>query len=123
MNFRTRSHSIALSFVLVATMVQGITPDANDLASVRALNLLVPVLNGSELPAEENGPQDDSPGSVQVPMNSIVRRLEDSVRDPGLVSIGTRILMRNLHVLGLARHDGERFQTNNLSTFLCRLTC
>jgi hypothetical protein len=59
-------HPICLHFLLIATAIQGVTPDAHDLASIKALCLFCPALADSS----SLGDDDDLPDDVCRPAQS-----------------------------------------------------
>jgi hypothetical protein len=63
--------------LLIATAIQGIAPDAEDLASLRALRLICPIPYSPTDPTEDGDSPDDVCGSVQLEMNLRVRRADD----------------------------------------------
>jgi hypothetical protein len=60
------SHLRCLELLLVVLALQGITPDAQDLASIHAFQLFAPLLNDLDSPAQ----QDEWPDDVCDPVQS-----------------------------------------------------
>jgi hypothetical protein len=52
-------HSLCLRSVLIAVAIQGVTPDAQDLASLNSLRVFCPVLSGSGMPCRDDGLPDE----------------------------------------------------------------
>jgi hypothetical protein len=59
------SRSFWLQFLLVVLAIQGITPDAQDLASSQALRLFAPILTDFDTPVQEDEWPDDVCDPVQ----------------------------------------------------------
>ena len=64
-------HSVWLYFVLIAIAIQGVTPDAQDLASIKSLWLFCPALAGSRHLAAEDGLPDEVCGPAQPEMDAV----------------------------------------------------
>jgi hypothetical protein len=59
------SHFLCLQLLLIVLAIQAINPDAQDLASIHALQLFVPLLNDSNSPAQQDEWPDDVCDPVQ----------------------------------------------------------
>jgi hypothetical protein len=55
----TRSHRISIPILLIAVTIQGIIPDADDLASLRALNLVCQDIFGIGFCCDDCGSSDE----------------------------------------------------------------
>ena len=58
-------HSVWFYFLLIAVAIQGVTPDARDLASINCLALLCPALSDSSNLTGEDGLPDEVCGPAQ----------------------------------------------------------
>ena len=115
---RVRRHRL-LVHLLLATLVQGITPDQDSLASVRGLHVLFSSHDFSNSPGDEA----DSPveASLQTKSeNGLVSRLpEGRMKDPpGLIVQGI-----GFDLLRFRCPHGNLLNPDRLSILLCRLTC
>jgi len=114
-----RCHSILVHLLLIASMVQGITPDPCNLASLRVLHVFFSSRDFSNFP----GDKDDSPAEEVLstePENGLVSRLlERCMKDPaGLIVQGI-----GFNLLRFRCPHGNLLNPDRLSILLCRLTC
>jgi len=117
-----RFQAIALLVLLIATAIQGITPDAQDLASLKALRLicLVPA-NSTDLADEDESP-DIVCGPAQPVMNLRMRRA-DRVPLPRFVPTDLSLGLFHSNSLQLPCPDSRIPRADGLIHILCRLTC
>ena len=116
---RARRHTMSVHLLIIASMVQGITPDQHSLASLRALDILFSSQDFSNSPRDEA----DSPEEVGLATESenglVSRLLEGCMKDPaGLIVQGT-----GFDLLRFRCPHGNRLTPDRLSILLCRLTC
>jgi hypothetical protein len=120
-----RARSITARILLIALAIQGITPDAQDLASLNALRLFCPDLADSKSLADNDDSPDDVCGSVQLDMHLAIRKRMDSRILPflGFVWIGHRSPMVASSALQFHSPLGPNARVGDLIHSLCRLTC
>jgi hypothetical protein len=113
-----RARSIAAYFLLFALAIQGITPDAQDLASLNALRLFCPQLDDDES-------LDDVCGPADLDMYQAIRKLMDSRASRFLrfVSTGHGTRMIRWDTLPLPSPLGRNARIGDLIHSLCRLIC
>jgi hypothetical protein len=117
-------HLIWLQLSLIAVAVQGITPDAQDMASLKALWLLCLPLADSGVPSDDDGTPDEVCEPVGAQINRIARQpvgCDEQVR-PVSVSIESR----PNSVAAAGSMIGKPARTNSgdgLVFDLCRLNC
>jgi hypothetical protein len=64
--------------LLIAMAIQGITPDTDDLASNRAITVLLPILNDDQSPCDEVDSPDDVCELVQLdPVRQLLSKAEE----------------------------------------------
>jgi hypothetical protein len=116
---RARSQTILVHFLLIATMVQGITPDQHNLASPRLLHVLFLSQDLSNSPVDEQDSPDEEALSTE-PDNGLVSRLPEwCIEDPeGLIVQGI-----GFDLLRFRCPPGNLLNPARLSILLCRLTC
>ena len=105
--------------LLIASMVQGITPDQHSLASLRALHILVSSQDFSDSPGDEADSPEEA-GLLTESENGLVSRpREGCMKDPaGLIVQGI-----GFDLLRFRCPHGNLPNTDRLSILLCRLTC
>jgi hypothetical protein len=116
---RARCYTMSVHFLLIASMVQGITPDQDNLASVRVLHILFSSQDFSNSPGEEA----DSPVEASLLTESAnelaSHLLERCMKDPaGLIVQGI-----GFDLLRFRCPHGNLPNPDRLSILLCRLTC
>ena len=116
---RARFHTMSVHLLLIASMVQGITPDQNSLASLRALQILFSSQDLSNFPEDEA----DSPNELALlagsENGSVSRLLEWYMKDPAaLIVQGT-----GFDLLWVCCRHGNLLNPVRLSILLCHLTC
>ena len=116
---RVRCHTISVHLLLIATMVQGITPDQHSLASLRVLHILFSSQDFSNSPGDEDDSPEEEVLSTE-PENGLVSRLlEGRMEDPaGLIVQGI-----GFDPLRFRCPHGILLNPARLSILLCRLTC
>jgi hypothetical protein len=120
-----RARSIPAYFLLFALAIQGITPDAQDLASLNALRLFCPQLADlKSLPGDDES-LDDVCGPADLEMYQAIRKLMVSraSRFLSFVSTGHRTRMATWDILPLPSPLGRDARIGDLIQSLCRLTC
>jgi hypothetical protein len=121
MDRRSRYHAIFLPTLLVAMAIQGATPDAHDLASNKALQLLCPAVHNSSLPTDNDGFPDEVCGTIRTGIPSFFC---ESIHFPKTISViagslarlTSRNILRSYPQACLVGIDG-------LPHFLCRWIC
>jgi hypothetical protein len=118
------SHTICLQFLLIASAIQGVTPDAQDLASIKALRLFCPLLAEAKSLADDDGLPDDVCGPAQSAANSIIRTAKS--RDiPHAAFASTESLLPAFQSSALRSGSRRRYSAmiDNLLYSLCRFNC
>lgn len=120
-----QARSTTAYFLLFALATQGITPDAQDLASLNSLRLFCPQLADSNSFANDDGSPDDVCGSVELDMHCAIRKRTDLRALPflGLASTGHRKRMVPSANLQFPPPFGRNVRNGDLIHALCRLTC
>ncbi len=120
-----RARSIAAYFLLFALAIQGITPDAQDLASLNALRLFCPQLADLQSSLDDDESADDVCGPADLDMYQAIRKRMDSraSRFLSLVSTGHRTRMVRRDTLPVRSPLGRNARIGNLIHSLCRLIC
>ena len=119
-------HSVWLYFLLIAIAIQGVTPDARDLASGNALLLFCPALADSRDLTGEDGLPDEVCGPAQPELSVGLRgRAEPNElanRPSGTTDQLDPFL---IHLGALQSHDrvGKHPRLDHLIYALCRLKC
>ena len=116
---RARCYTTSVHLLLIASMVQGITPDQDSLASVRVLHILFSSHDFSNSPGDEA----DSPveASLQTKSeNGLVSRLrEGCMKDPAVLIVQGI----EFDLLRFRCPHGNHLNPDRLNILLCRLTC
>jgi hypothetical protein len=119
-----RSHSMCLPILLIAVVIQGILPDAHDLASLRALNLvcmLLPLdLNFS---SDNDEPSEEACGEVRSGITVEMRELVQKLAVIGIDLSGPTRLMIGPGNSRCPSKDGAVPRFDDLINFLCRRIC
>jgi len=116
---RARCHTMSVHLLIIASMVQGITPDQDSLASVRVLHILFSSHDFSNSPEDEA----DSPVEASLQTESenelVSRLLEGCMKDPA------RLIVQGIgfDLLRFRCPHGNLLNPDRLSILLCRLTC
>jgi hypothetical protein len=120
-----RARSIAAYFLLFALAIQGITPDAQDLASLNALRLFCPQLADSKSLLDEDESLDEVCGPAELDMYQAIRTLLDSRASASLsfVSTGHRTRMVRWDNFPLPSPLGRNARIGDLIHSLRRLIC
>jgi hypothetical protein len=109
--------------ILMTTAIQGITPDRQDLASLKWLRMICPML-GSELGMqEENESVADVCEPLRMDQGSRIRQVANKIPLPGRIAIMTcpEILSRDGR--RVASHRNEELWPHALIHSLARLRC
>jgi hypothetical protein len=116
---RSRCHTMLVHLLLIASMVQGITPDQHSLASLRALHILFSSLDFSDS-LEDEADSPEEAGLLTESENGLVSRLLGwCTKDPaGLIVQGI-----GFDFLRFRCAHGNHLNPDRLSILLCRLTC
>jgi len=114
-----RLHTMAVQLLIIASMVQGITPDQQSLASLRGFHILFSSLDFSKSPGDEA----ESPEEVSLPTESengwVSRLLEGCMKDP----VGLIVLGIGIDLLRFRCPHGNLPKPDPLNNLLCRLNC
>jgi hypothetical protein len=118
--------SILLYCLLIAVAIQGVTPDAQDLASINCLLMFCPALADSRDMAGEDGLPDEVCGPAQsrisvglrvrVEPNSLANRRSET-------SDQNDLLTSHLGALRSHARGGKNVRLDDLIYALCRLKC
>ena len=116
---RARCHTMLVHLLFMASMVQGITPDQNSLASLRALHILFSSQDLSNFPEDEADSSNESALSTGSENGSVSRLLKWCMKDPaGLIVQGI-----GFDLLPVRYPHGNLLNPVHLSILLCHLTC
>jgi hypothetical protein len=117
------SRAIGLQCLLVASAIQGITPDAQDLGSAKALWLFCPVLADAGSLADDDGLPDEVCGPAQAAALIIRMARSGDVAYPAFAS--TEPLLPTIQTNALRSNSRRRCSAriNNLIYSLCRINC
>lgn len=120
-----RARSIAAYFLLFALAIQGITPDAQDLASLNALRLYCPQLADLKSLLDDDESLDDVCGPADLEMYQAIRKLMESRASRFLSFVSTvhRTRIVRWDTLPLPSSLGRNARIGDLIHSLCRLTC
>jgi hypothetical protein len=124
-----RFHSLAVHAILfIAVSIHGMTPDANDLASLQGLLLLCQVSTGlASTPDDADDadvPQEDDVcgalgRATSSELSEILERLKNSVASSSISP--TQLI--DPSASGSLVNDGHRAPRDDLSCLLCRMHC
>jgi hypothetical protein len=118
-------HSVWLHFVLIAVAIQGVVPDAQDLASINILLLFFPALADSRELSGQDGLPDEVCGPAQ-PELGVGSRGRSETNDLANRLSGTtdQLYPLPIHHGALRSHaHGKHPRIDELITALCRLKC
>ena len=109
---------MSVHLLIIASIVQGISPDQHHLVSLRGVEILFSSQDFSNSPGDEA----DSPGEAGVltePENEQVSRLEGCIKDP------PELIVQGIgfDLLRFRCPQGNLLTPDRLSILLCRLTC
>ena len=124
MSLGQRFHLILVHVLLVVVGFHAITPDSENLASLKSLSTLYDLsdLSSNDTESPENLPDDDS-GPVRLGQNLRVNGRVLETMDPRFLPVGpiARTTRRDARRIGLVgRHFSE---TESMLRMHCRLTC
>ncbi len=109
--------------ILIATANQGITPDPQDLASQKLLQIILPI---SRSDFEATG-EDESVANVceplQMDQGSRIRQVANKIPLPGQVAIRTCSEIFSPDLRRVASHNNEDMRPHGLMHALVRLRC
>jgi hypothetical protein len=109
--------------LLIATMVQGITPDFNDLASSRALQLL----SGAILPArffrDGGAPHVEAGATIGIPDSARIECEAEPASEVGFLPAAAIDGGPRSGALDAPRPRGNRGKSDRLIHLLCHLMC
>ena len=122
-----RFHSICLHFVLIATAIQGVTPDAHDLASLNALRVFCPPLSSSGAVPQDDGlpDTDDVCGSTTIETEQVFRANADlnALVTRAHAAGETHATTTSSKAYRSLTDGGDTTATDDLLRCLCRLNC
>ena len=119
-------HSVWLYCLLIAVAIQGVTPDAQDLASINALLMFCPALADSRDLAGEDGLPDEVCGPAQPQMSVGLRgRVEPNDLANPLSESNEQHDLLTSHLGAVRSHacGGKHAGLDDLIYALCRLKC
>jgi hypothetical protein len=118
------SQTICLQFLLIASAIQGITPDAHDLASIKALWLFCPVRAEAGRLADDDGLPDDVCGPAQSAAALIIRTGKSGdVSHPAYTSTESLLpTFQSCALRSVSRHSCSA-RIDDLIYSLCRINC
>jgi hypothetical protein len=110
--------------LLFATAMQGVTPDARDLASRRILNILWQLGAEFELTDEDSGPAwGEVCGSIQEGPRAPLKRSKDRAGHCTIHSSAKVIAAPGPHIAGSHPIGGTSATLARLTQLLCRMRC
>ena len=117
-------HAICLRLLLIACAIQGVTPDAHDLASIKALWLFCPVLAEANSLADDDGLPDEVCGRDESATDLMIRTAKSREASyPAFASTDSFLPTFQTNALrSISRH---RFSAriDDLIYSLCRINC
>jgi hypothetical protein len=117
------SRTICLQFLLVASAIQGITPDAQDLGSVKALCLFCPVLTDAGPSDDDDGLPDEVSGPAQSAALIIRMARPGDVAFPAFASTDPLLPPIQSNALRSNSRRPCSARINDLIYSLCRINC
>jgi hypothetical protein len=123
MSARAAFHSISVQLVLFAATFQGVTPDPNDLASIRGLKFLCQFSDYPDPMTDEDGSANHECSSIQPKINAFLRRQREDAPNPLPAAIDPRFQLVHARVVGDPSHRGKRTPSGVLSHSPSRLNC
>lgn len=117
--------SICLHLLLIATAIQGVTPDPQDLASIKPLWLICRILAGPDPMSDDDRLPDDVCEPMSAEMSAVMRHPADSARTVNLPRLVTeRLLTACQSDVARSSTDGRTNAAGDgLIYTLCRLIC
>ena len=118
------SHTICLQFLLIASAIQGVTPDAHDLASIRALRLFCLLLANAGTLADDDGLPDEVCGPIQSAAHLIIRAAKlGNVAHPAFASTESLLpTFQSRSQRSIWRHH-DSARNDDLVYCPCRINC
>jgi hypothetical protein len=118
------SHTIWLQFLLIASAIQGVTPDAHDLASIKALRLFCPLLANAGTLADDDGLPDEVCGPIQAAAHLIIRAAKlRNVAHPAFASTESLLPTLQSASMRLVWRHHVSARIDDLAYCLCRINC
>ena len=106
--------------------IQGVTPDAQDLASSNTVQLLFRELAKTEIPAERDNLPDEVSGPAQPGLSLVVRGQTDESGPSEFLSSSIEfhdLVTIRVHIYRVEAHNVTDRQKADLIYSLCRLQC
>jgi hypothetical protein len=118
------SHTICLQFLLIASAIQGVTPDAKDLASIKALWFFCPVLAEANSLADDDGLPDDVCEPVRSAADLMIRTAKPGdVPYPSFASTDSLLPAFQTNALRSVSRHCFSAKIDELIYTLCRINC
>jgi hypothetical protein len=118
------SHPISMPILLMAVAIQAILPDAHDLASFKALNVVCVLLPFDlDLSADDCEPSEEVCGPIRSGITSEMRELVRKLTAIGFDLNGPTGLMIGPGNSRCSSLDSAVLRFDDLIHFLCRLIC
>jgi hypothetical protein len=118
------SHPISIPIVLIAVAIQATLPDAHDLASLRALNLVCLLLPlDLDFSSDDCEPSEEVCGPVRSDITFELRELVRKLAAIGIDLNGPTGLMIGPGNSRCSSTDSAVLRFDDLIHFLCRLIC
>ncbi len=114
-----------LQVLLVAFAIQGITPDAQDLASINALRIFCPILTEFDTAADQDEWPDDVCGPVQSEASLLLQLARDPNGSPTFEPAMAEARFRPIDLASrrFAARRAALDSITELTCSLCRLIC
>jgi hypothetical protein len=123
MDWNMRLHAISIQLLLIASAVQGVTPDPQNLASQKAFYLLCTHLVFPDSCGTQDDCSDEVSGSIWRGVGSLFLRRRDRAPNPTLLLVESVAVLRELDTLRLTPLSCRLEPIDHLFEHLCRLTC
>jgi hypothetical protein len=118
------SHPISIPILLMAIAIQAILPDAHDLASLRALNLVFVLLPFDlDCSSDDCEPSEEVCGPIRCGITFEMRELIRKLAAIGIKWNGSTGLMIGTSNSRCTSLDSAVLRFDDLIHFLCRLIC
>jgi hypothetical protein len=119
-------HDLWVWMLFIAVAIQGVTPDAHNLASLNAIRLLWPFLSWSEKLADNDVLPDEVCGPVQPETHAVLRGKDEHGCQSGfsaLLTVHSQCLSPAVEVYRNSCRDAANRRRAELILSLCRLQC
>ena len=118
-------HSGSVHFLLIATAIQGLTPDAHDLSSLNALRVICPALAGSNTEPQDDGLPDEvcAPATIETKQASHPNAASNDRVTFARAANEYAGITANSSAYRSRKDGSDMKRTDDLLHCLCRLNC